>query len=357
MVSELRLERYRYRSRLWPARRSAHFADLESHKAPDRNIFTELDDRLGDHFADGHALVLDVVLFVKAVFLVELFHFPVDDFFDDRFRLARRQCLRLVDVTLFLEHLRRHFLAPHVARIQRCDVHRDVVRKLLESVRARNEIGLAVQLHQHTDFPAGVNVTSHESFGRFAHSFFCGRSLSFLSQNRDGFFNVAARFHQRGAAIRETGVGPLAQFLDELGWDLYCWLLCTHPFSLCCLAISLLVLLAAKRPAPNRSARASQTFHPRNLFSVFRRPEEQWLPQPRQAPREFRQRPRRSHLPAFRTVRTRWYLRTRRHPRVPGLPRISAPPPAIAGRRCGLQHRVRNLGSEQADGAQRVIVS
>src|SRR6266853_381559 len=81
MVSELRLERHRYRSRLWPARRSAHFADLESHKAPDRNIFTELDDRLGDHFADGHALVLDVVLFVKAVFLVELFHFPVDDFF------------------------------------------------------------------------------------------------------------------------------------------------------------------------------------------------------------------------------------------------------------------------------------
>src|SRR5881398_451767 len=54
--------------------------------------------------------------------------------------------------------------------------------------------------------------------------------MSFLAQDRDGLLDVAARFHKRGTAIRETGVGPLAQFLYELCRDLHCWLLCTHPF-------------------------------------------------------------------------------------------------------------------------------
>src|SRR5439155_15458179 len=67
-------------------------------------------------------------------------------------------------------------------------------------------------------------------FRRFSHGFFCGRGLSFLSQDRDGFLVVASRFHKRGTAIRETGVRSLARFLYELCRDLHCWLLCTHPF-------------------------------------------------------------------------------------------------------------------------------
>src|SRR5439155_24809513 len=105
-VLELRLERHRYRPCLRP-RSAADFADLEAHKAPDRDVFAELGYRLRNHLADSHALVLDVVLFVEAIFLIELFHFSVDDFLDDRLRLARRQRLRFVNVALLLEHLRR----------------------------------------------------------------------------------------------------------------------------------------------------------------------------------------------------------------------------------------------------------
>src|SRR5207247_10153557 len=69
-----------------------------------------------------------------------------------------------------------------------------------------------------------------EPVRRFAHGVFCVRGPSFLAQDRDGLLDVAARFHKRCASIRETGIGPLAQFLYELCRDLHCWLLCTHPF-------------------------------------------------------------------------------------------------------------------------------
>src|SRR6266566_5458795 len=81
MVFGLRFDRHWHRFR--PRRPAAHFADFKTHEAPDGNIFAQLDDRLTNHLADGHTLVLDVVLFVETVFLVELLHLPVDDFFDD----------------------------------------------------------------------------------------------------------------------------------------------------------------------------------------------------------------------------------------------------------------------------------
>src|SRR5215470_1311121 len=57
----------------------AHFAYFEAREAADGNVFAEFGDRLRDHLSDGHALVFDVMLFVKAVFLVKLFHLARDD--------------------------------------------------------------------------------------------------------------------------------------------------------------------------------------------------------------------------------------------------------------------------------------
>src|SRR5260370_1765714 len=103
MVFKLRLDRHR--RRFWPRRSAAHFSDLEPHEAPDRDVFAQFGDRLGNHLADRHALVLDVVLFVQAILLVELFHLPPDVLFDDWLLLSRPQSLRLVDITFLFEHL------------------------------------------------------------------------------------------------------------------------------------------------------------------------------------------------------------------------------------------------------------
>src|SRR5580765_6524546 len=57
------LGRWRARRFRHAGRATADFADLESRKTADRDIFAQLGDGLGNHLADGYALVLDVVLF------------------------------------------------------------------------------------------------------------------------------------------------------------------------------------------------------------------------------------------------------------------------------------------------------
>src|SRR5690242_9614685 len=45
--------------------RPADLADLEAHEPPDGNVLAKLRDRLCDHFADRHALILNVMLLVQ----------------------------------------------------------------------------------------------------------------------------------------------------------------------------------------------------------------------------------------------------------------------------------------------------
>src|SRR5712664_281523 len=118
MNSLLRLDglgqQRRYRCCIRTTTGPAHFAHLEPRETPDRDVLAQLDDGLADHLLDGYALVLDVVLFVEAIFLVELFHLAGHDFLDHGFRLSGCQRLRAVNLALFFEHLRSHFLAPHI---------------------------------------------------------------------------------------------------------------------------------------------------------------------------------------------------------------------------------------------------
>src|SRR5579863_6540118 len=219
--------------RLWSCSRPANFADLEPHKPPDRNILAELRDRLRNHLADCDALVLDVVLFVQAVFFVELFHLAVGNFLDHILRLPGRQRLRAVNIPLRRQHLRRHFFTANVTWIERRNMHRDIMAQVLKRFRPRHEVRLAVNLDEHTNLPARVDVTSHEPFAGLALRFLSRGRLPLLPQNLDGLLDVSACFHKRRAAIAESRARPLAQFLYKMCRYLHSWLLCTHPFSLC----------------------------------------------------------------------------------------------------------------------------
>ena len=187
-----------------------------------------------DHFADGNAFVLDVVLLVEAILFVEFFHFAGGDFVHDGFGLAGGQRLGFIDFALFLQHFGRYFFAADIARIERGDVHGDIVRKLLEGVGAGHKVGFAIDFHQHADFSAGVNVAADQAFAGFARGFLGRRGLPLFAQDADGFFEVPIRFHERGATIREAGVGALAQLLYQLRWNIhgtFVWSgLCAHCF-------------------------------------------------------------------------------------------------------------------------------
>src|SRR5580692_10031740 len=171
---------------------SANLADLEAHEPPDGNVLAKLRDRLRNHLADRDALVLDVVLLVQAVLFVELLHLSRRNLVDYVFRLAGGQSLRSVNLTFRREHLWSDILPPHVSRIERRDVHCDVMAKLLESFRARHEVGLAIDFHEHADLPARVDIAPHDPFACFPLRFLCCCRLSLFSQNLDGLINVSA---------------------------------------------------------------------------------------------------------------------------------------------------------------------
>ena len=142
--------------------------------------------------------------------------------------VARR--LLAVDFALLGQHFGRDFFAPQIARIDRGDVHGDVVAELLEGIGAGHEVGLAIDFHDHADLSAGVNVVADQAFAGLALRLLGRGGLAFFAQDVDGLFDVAVGFHQRRAAIGEARAGAFAQFFHEMGWDLHGLRLCTHPF-------------------------------------------------------------------------------------------------------------------------------
>jgi len=60
-------------------------------------------------------------------------------------------------------------------------VHRHVVAQPLEILRARYEIALAIDLDEHTNLSAGVNVRGHHSFRRRPLRLLLRRRLALLA--------------------------------------------------------------------------------------------------------------------------------------------------------------------------------
>ncbi len=84
------------------------------------------------------------MLFVQAVFFIELIHFAGRDLFDDRLGLAGLPGLIARDFALALQNFWRNVLTAYELRIERRDVHRDVMAKTLKLVRTRHEIRFTV---------------------------------------------------------------------------------------------------------------------------------------------------------------------------------------------------------------------
>ena len=82
---------------------------------------------------------------------------------------------------------------------------------------ARDEIRLAVHLHQHAHLALQVDVRGHDAFLGSARAFAFGLGDALLAQDRLGFFEVAAGFGQGAFAVHHARVGFVAQGLDELG--------------------------------------------------------------------------------------------------------------------------------------------
>ena len=120
-------------------------------------------------------------------------------------------------VALAREHVLGDLLAAHEARVGGGDVHGDVAHQRLELVGAGHEVGLAVDLDQHADLAAGVDVGADHALGGDAAGLLGGARQALLAQVVDGLLHVALGLDQGVLAVHHAGAGALAELLDHLG--------------------------------------------------------------------------------------------------------------------------------------------
>ncbi len=79
-----------------------------------------------------------------------------------------------------------------------------------------DEVGFTVDLDEHTDFSAHVDIGVYEALVGLAARFFECSGQAFLAQVIDGLLNIVAILSERFLAIEDAGAGFLSQFFDKV---------------------------------------------------------------------------------------------------------------------------------------------
>src|SRR5512143_3567142 len=95
------------------------------------------------------------------------------------------------------------------------------MRQCAELLRARDEIGLTVDLNHHADTSAAMGVHLDHAVGRLSIGSIGCRDHALLAQPFDSLLKVPIRFLQGLSAIEHACVGLGAKRLDHVGSDLH----------------------------------------------------------------------------------------------------------------------------------------
>src|SRR5581483_3417843 len=148
---------------------SQTFTHLVTRKPTHGDLLASLRDFFGDQFADSLRRLFDERLIEQNEFFVELIQAAFDDLVDHLIwlvgvlRIVFR--LRACDLALFVEHVSGDFIARHVPRLRRRDMHRHVLYELLKFVATRDEISFTIHFNQHADLTTHVDVRTDDAFG------------------------------------------------------------------------------------------------------------------------------------------------------------------------------------------------
>src|SRR5580765_9033 len=214
-ISPLSLSRMRWKRAI----RDSVLAEPEAAEPPHDDVLAGLRRCPAHQVADLLRVVANVGLVEQADLLEELAQLALDDLLDDVGGLALSFELSGVDAPLALDAIRRHVLAPDVLGARGRDLHGEIAHQLRELRRARHEIGFAVDLDQHADAIARVDVGLHQTLAGRALGALIGLGDAALAKRLDGGVEITIRLHQRLLALHHAGSGPLPELLHLVGCD------------------------------------------------------------------------------------------------------------------------------------------
>src|SRR5579884_3515985 len=201
-----------------PGASAASSADGEPGEPADDNVLSGLGGQLRAQLLDRLAAVLvlvDVPLAQQHDVVEPLLELALDDPLADVLGAIGR--LLGGDPLLALPVLGRDVLLGDGQGGGGGDVQREVADELDEPLGARDEVGLAVDLDQHADPVAGVDVALHHALGRRRAGPLGGLGLPAGAEDLDRALGVAVRLGQRLAAVHDPRAGPFAEGLHVLG--------------------------------------------------------------------------------------------------------------------------------------------
>src|SRR6202008_1097168 len=99
------------------------------------------------------------------------------------------------------------------------DVQRDVARERLEVLVAGHEVGVAVDLDQHADLAAAVDVGGDGALGGLAAADLERLVAGPDAQEPPGRLDIAPRLGEGVLAVHHARAGAVAQLLDLRGGD------------------------------------------------------------------------------------------------------------------------------------------
>jgi len=115
-----------------------------------------------------------------------------------------------------LEHRARHLLPRDVNWIRCGDLHGDVLHELLEVLGAGDKVGLAIDLDQHADLAARVDIRMDQPILGLPMLLLGGVGQALLSQVLDRPLEVSLGRLEGRLAVHHTGSGHLPEFVYVL---------------------------------------------------------------------------------------------------------------------------------------------
>src|SRR5207253_9053064 len=193
-------------------------AHLEAGEALDHDPFAGLGVHAVDELADLGLTggVFDEGLFEQTLIGEELLQLALDDFIDHLGGLLLVGQLAAIDLALLLDHVARDVLPRDIRRVRRRDLHPEILHQLLKGVRARHEVGLAVDLDQNAQLAAVMDVRPDGALAGLPVRSFARLGQPLLAEELDGSLQILLARLERFLAVHHAGASPIAELFHQL---------------------------------------------------------------------------------------------------------------------------------------------